>query len=740
MIRNTHDAEHLGRRVMSSRIQVGGLSVADVLYRFVIDEALPGSGVAPDAFWAGADTLIHECAPRSRQLVARRAELQAAIDDYHRDTPGIPVDHASYLGFLASIGYLVDEPGPFEITTSDIDPEVAAQSGPQLVVPLLNARFATNAANARWGSLYDALYGTDAIDEADGRERGISYNPVRGAAVIAQARAFLDEHLPLDAGSHADASAYVVDEKGLAVVVNGRTRRLADPAAFVGYGGAASSPEVILLVHHGLHVEIQIDRSDPIGATDPAGIRDLVLEAAVSTIMDLEDSVAAVDAADKVLGYRNWLLLMQGRLTERVTKAGRTFTRALSADRTYTTVDGATLTLPGRALLFIRQVGLLMTTDAVLDREGHEVPEGLLDALLCGLGSVHDVRGHSRPRNSRAGSIYAVKPKLHGPDEVSFTCDVFSRVEQILGLAPRTIKIGIMDEERRTSANLRACVYAARDRVAFINTGFLDRTGDEIHTSMQAGPMVRKTEMRDQPWIRAYEDNNVDVGLACGFSGRAQIGKGMWAAPDNLAAMLEQKIAHPRSGASCAWVPSPTAATLHALHYHQVDVAQRQRELAGRNRAERADLLTIPLGDPATLSPAEIQAELDNNLQGVLGYVVRWVNAGIGCSKVPDIHGTPLMEDRATCRISSQHIANWLRHGVVTPEQVEDALRRMAAVVDEQNSDDPSYLPMAPSFDGLAFAAARALVLEGLDQPNGYTEPILHEHRRVLKENGRHLA
>jgi len=719
---------------MSDRVQVGGLSVAEELYRFVADEALPGSEIAPDAFWAGADALIHAFASRNRELVARRAELQQAIDDYHRTAPGA-VDQAAYVDFLTSIGYLVDEPEPFEIATSGIDPEIAVQAGPQLVVPLLNARFATNAANARWGSLYDALYGTDAIDEADGRERGSSYNPVRGAAVIARGRAFLDEHLALEAGSHADASAYSVDEKGLAVVVDGRTVRLASPAAFVGYRGAPAAPEAILLVHHGLHVEIQIDRSDPVGATDPAGVKDLVLEAAVTTIMDLEDSVAAVDAADKVLGYRNWLRLMQGRLTEEVTKNGRTFTRVLNPDRAYHTPDGGTLTLPGRSLLFIRQVGLLMTTDAVLDRDGREVPEGILDALLCGLGSVHDLREGSHPRNSRAGSIYAVKPKLHGPEEVAFTCEVFSHVERILGLPPLTIKIGIMDEERRTSVNLTACVHAARDRVAFINTGFLDRTGDEIHTSRYAGPMVRKTEMRAQPWIRAYEDNNVDVGLACGFAGQAQIGKGMWAAPDDLAAMLDQKIGHPRAGASCAWVPSPTAATLHALHYHQVDVAQRQRELAGQRRADRTELLTIPLGEPAALSSAEVRAELDNNLQGVLGYVVRWVNAGVGCSKVPDIHGTPLMEDRATCRISSQHVANWLHHGVVSGDQVQDALRRMARVVDEQNRADPSYLPMGPSFDGHAFAAARALIFEGFDQPSGYTEPILHNHRRILKDN-----
>ncbi|HLH57776.1 MAG TPA: malate synthase G, partial [Streptosporangiaceae bacterium] len=716
---------------MTRRVQAGGLSVAEELYRFVMDEALPGAGVDPGAFWEGAGSLVQEFAPRNRELIARRAELQKAIDEYHLSSPGHGADHDAYAEFLTSIGYLVDEPGPFGITTSGVDQEITVQAGPQLVVPLLNARFATNAANARWGSLYDALYGTDVIDEADGRERGGAYNPVRGAAVIARARAFLDEHFPLDAGSHAEASAYSVDDKGLVVVVAGESRRLADAAAFAGYQGAAASPEAVLLVHHGLHVEVQIDREDPIGAADPAGVKDVVLEAAVTTIMDLEDSVAAVDAADKVLGYRNWLRLMQGRLAEEVTKNGRTFTRVLNPDRTYLTTDGTALTLPGRALLFVRQVGLLMTTDAVLDGDGQEVPEGIVDALVCGLGSLHDLRGGSGLRNSRAGSIYVVMPKLHGPDEVAFACAVFARVEHILGLPARTIKVGIMDEERRTSANLKACVHAARDRVAFINTGFLDRTGDEIHTSMHAGPMVPKPDMRSQRWIRAYEDNNVDVGLACGFSGRAQIGKGMWAAPDNLAEMLDQKITHPQAGASCAWVPSPTAATLHALHYHQVDVLARQRELAGRARAGRADLLTIPLGDPGELSAAEVQAELENNLQGVLGYVVRWVNAGVGCSKVPDIHGTPLMEDRATCRISSQHVANWLRHGVITADQVDDALRHMAAVVDGQNAGDPSYLPMGPSFDGPAFAAARALVFDGLDQPSGYTEPILHGHRRA---------
>jgi malate synthase len=720
--------------LLSGRVQVGGLGVARELYDFVTEEALPASGVSADDFWAGADSFVHDFASRNRDLLARRFELQEAIDRYHLRSPGRPGDPAEYLEFLSSVGYLVHEPEDFQITAANIDNEIAIQAGPQLVVPLLNARFATNAANARWGSLYDALYGTDVISEEGGQERGSTYNPARGAAVIARGRVFLDESVPLERGSHIDATAYSVDREGLSVIIKGESMRLADPSQFVGYRGDPAAPEGMLFVHHRLHVEILLDHTHPVGAGDPAGIKDMVLEAAVTTIMDLEDSVAAVDASDKVVGYRNWLHLMQGRLVEQVTKDGDTFTRAMNPDRPYTTTAGETVTLPGRALLFIRQVGLLMTTDAVLDRDGNEVPEGLLDALITGLGSVHDLRGHNQLRNSRAGSIYAVKPKLHGPDEVAFACEAFARVEQILSLPPLTIKIGIMDEERRTSANLKACIHAARDRVAFINTGFLDRTGDEIHTSMLAGAMVRKAEMRDQPWIRAYEDNNVDVGLACGFSGHAQIGKGMWAAPDNLADMLKQKIAHPEAGATCAWVPSPTAATLHALHYHQVDVMQRQRELTGQTRATRADLLTIPLADHASWSADELGAELDNNLQGLLGYVVRWINAGIGCSKVPDLDGIPLMEDRATCRISSQHVANWLRHQVISRELVEESLLRMAAVVDRQNANDPSYVPMGPSFDGAAFAAARALVFEGGSQPSGYTEPILHTHRRAQKE------
>lgn len=721
------------------------LSVAEPIVAFA-EESLQRHGLDTDAFWNGVSRIVHELAPVNAELLQRRDELQSQLDSYHQAHPGQP-DREGYQAFLTEIGYLTAEPESVEVTTSDVAPELASLAGPQLVVPILNARFALNAANARWGSLYDALYGTDAIPQEGDLAAGSGYNQQRGAAVIARGRELLDTAAPLAQGSHSDATQYSVRDGELSVTLAGGSETgLADASAFVGYTGDPDSPSSVLLKHHGIHLEITVDRRGSIGASDAAGVQDIVLESALSTIMDLEDSIAAVDAEDKALGYRNWRGLMDGTLTEVVSKGGKSFTRALNPDRVYTSPDGTSeLVLPGRSVLFVRNVGHLMTSDSILDREGSETPDGIVDAIMTALGSLDDLHGTGPlgpQANSRTPSVYIVKPKMHGPDEVAFTTELFARVEQLLDLPARTLKVGIMDEERRTSANLAACIAAAADRVVFINTGFLDRTGDEIHSSMHAGPFLPKAAIRTQPWLEAYESRNVEIGVASGLDGHAQIGKGMWAMPDLMASMLEQKIGHVRSGASTAWVPSPTAATLHAIHYHLVDAFDARhalpRYVPGTDTAHESldALLTIPLADASDLSPDVVRTELENNCQSILGYVVRWIDQGVGCSKVPDIHDVALMEDRATLRISSQLLANWLLHGVITEEQVDEALTTYSAVVDRQNAGDPLYEPLLGAdgaTPGLAFTAARRLIIEGTTQPSGYTEPILHELRRAKK-------
>ena len=720
---------------MSERVKHGNLQVSHELDSFLKNEVLPGIDVEVDSFWSAFEKILQEFSGRNKALLDKRKEIQKQIDEWHISRKGEPHNQEEYIEFLKKIDYLIDEGEDFEITTTNVDSEIREVAGAQLVVPVMNARFSLNAANARWGSLYDALYGTDMISEEGGAERSGPYNPVRGDKVIEFSKDFLDESVPLQSGNYKDVTGFKVENGDLVIAFSDQSSgSLSDKSQFIGYKGDPDNPASILFKNNNLHIDIQIDPEDSIGKDDPANIKDVVLESAVTTIQDLEDSVAAVDAEDKSLAYRNWLGLMKGDLKETFVKGDKEMTRSLNGDRSYTGKDDSEITLPGRSVLLVRNVGHLMTNPAILDVDGNEVPEGIMDAMFTICIAKHDLQKEGKSANSRTGSIYIVKPKMHGPEEVQFTCDLFERVEEVLGLDPLTVKVGIMDEERRTTVNLKECIRVAKDRVIFINTGFLDRTGDEIHTSMEAGPVIPKAQMKQQPWINAYEDWNVDVGLETGFKGKAQIGKGMWAMPDEMLGMYQNKSMHPEAGANCAWVPSPTAATLHAIHYHQISVSDKQNELLSRPRASLEDILSIPvMENPESLSAEDIQSELDNNCQGILGYVVRWIDLGVGCSKVPDINNVGLMEDRATCRISSQQIANWLHHGLCSEEQVIETMKKMAVVVDQQNEGDPEYINMSPSFEGIAFSAAVDLAIKGRTQPSGYTEPILHSKRLNFK-------